>query len=676
MNSNLLRKALPWGAAALAMALVAGALLTVGLMARGCRSIPLLLGCAVVRLPSDSLSADFYDGQQLLAAGSNTITVPVLGGQSHHLIIRKIVDSNVDPTTDYIYDDTSLDVSVTPGQSQTFVVSPPKDYQRGQLRLTCDLQSEEVGDDVVCHPLIDNAVYPDLSGGDSTTVTLATGSHTVRVELIGALAKIWTPDAKDDTLNIQAGQVAPLKETFTRLTQLTIDIDRSGVVGDLFLDGKLIGSQVSSAQAYVMPNASYTVVGSNFVDPAANGLYRWNTIGVGVDVTGEVRKVVTLPMDRQDLTGVVTVGCNLAGYKTTDVVTCEIPVDGGEPISRLSPGQTADLHLRPGVHTLSISLTGPDAGKWSTPDSQHVTVKTGESTTVAFVGRVYTAAPPPPPTAPPVIGIPTVVPTGAPTGPQPTPTFTPKPPSIYTGTLSNFGANARAIFLRGQAMGRDPKKFAKIGDCETDSPYFLIPFDNGIYKLGNYTYLDPMVKYYAGSYSRSSVAGKGSFVVASVLDPQWADPSVCQGGETPLACEYRVWNPSVALIMLRTYPYPWQDAQRNKYISDMRTVIDYTISQGIVPVLSTIPLILPSPDELHDMNNIIRGLADEYNIPLWDFYATLSTLPDNGIDDTSHLTVPIDGGTTFLGDDMNYGMTHRNLESLEVLHDFYHNVAY
>jgi hypothetical protein len=253
--------------------------------------------------------------------------------------------------------------------------------------------------------------------------------------------------------------------------------------------------------------------------------------------------------------------------------------------------------------------------------------------------------------------------------------MTPKPPSIYTGTLSNFGSTARAIFQRGRALGRDPKKFSKVGDCETDSPYFLIPIDSGIYNLGPYRYLDPIIKNFTGSFAYHSMAGRGSFVASSVLDPQWSDPSVCQAGvESPLACEYRVHNPSVALIMLRTYPYPWEPADREKYISDMRAVIDYTISQGIVPVVSTIPMIEASPGELMDMNNIIRQLSAEYHIPLWDFYATLTTLPNYGVKD-SHLTVPPDGGTSFNNpESMSYGMTHRNLETLEVLHYLYTSV--
>jgi hypothetical protein len=277
----------------------------------------------------------------------------------------------------------------------------------------------------------------------------------------------------------------------------------------------------------------------------------------------------------------------------------------------------------------------------------------------------------PPPTSPPKNPIPTLTP---PPGSTVPPTFTPKPPSIYTGTLFNFGPTARAIYQRGVALGRNPKAFSKVGDCETDSPYFLIPFDAGIYNLGPYKYLDPMVKNFSGSFGYHSQAGRGSFVAASILDPQWSDPSVCQGGESPLACEYRTHNPAIALIMLRTYPYPWETPQREGYINDMRSVLDYTISQGIVPVVSTIPLIESSPGELQDMNNIIRQLSAEYNIPLWDFYATLTTLPNYGVKD-SHLTVPPDGGTSFNNpESMSYGMTHRNLETLEVLHYLSTNV--
>jgi hypothetical protein len=248
------------------------------------------------------------------------------------------------------------------------------------------------------------------------------------------------------------------------------------------------------------------------------------------------------------------------------------------------------------------------------------------------------------------------------------------PPNLFKATLSGFGANARAIFQKGRSLQRDSHRFSKVGDCETESPYFLIPFDDGLYDLGDYTYLRAMVPYFAGSFKYQGQAGRGSFVAASVLDSTWADPNICQPGETPLACEYRTRNPAFALIMLRTYPYPWEAAQRDKYISDMRSVISYTIQQGIVPVVSTIPLIENSPNELQDMNAIIRQLAGEYQIPLWDFYATTSTLPNSGVKD-SHLTVPPVGATFFNDPEaLQYGMPRRNLEALQVLYSLYVNV--
>src|SRR5574341_684745 len=87
----------------------------------------------------------------------------------------------------------------------------------------------------------------------------------------------------------------------------------------------------------------------------------------------------------------------------------------------------------------------------------------------------------------------------------PTVTNTPRPTPVvnaqgfydldrrYTGTFSYIGPNARAIFERGQALGRDPHRIMRIGDSESLHPAYLTPFDEGDYYLGNYDYLSEVI---------------------------------------------------------------------------------------------------------------------------------------------------------------------------------------
>ena len=63
------------------------------------------------------------------------------------------------------------------------------------------------------------------------------------------------------------------------------------------------------------------------------------------------------------------------------------------------------------------------------------------------------------------------------------------------------------------------------------------------------------------------------------------------------------------------------------------------------------------------------AMAQQYSIPLWDYWAALQPVPNQGIGpDGIHPSVPADNQTAnFTGDHLNYGYTVRNLTALQVL---------
>jgi hypothetical protein len=192
-----------------------------------------------------------------------------------------------------------------------------------------------------------------------------------------------------------------------------------------------------------------------------------------------------------------------------------------------------------------------------------------------------------------------------------------------------------AILRQGLAMGNNPRAFSKIGDCESQASWFLGDFDLGpkYYTLGSYeAVLAPVVEQYAGSYERTSLAARPGFTAASLLAPIWADKAQCQKNETPLACEYRVHRPLVAFILIGT-----NDASNPKtFEGHMRKVLDYSIAQGVLPVLGT------KADNVegdHRINATIARLAHEYELPLWNYWAAIQPLPGHGLqEDGVHLT--------------------------------------
>jgi hypothetical protein len=197
------------------------------------------------------------------------------------------------------------------------------------------------------------------------------------------------------------------------------------------------------------------------------------------------------------------------------------------------------------------------------------------------------------------------------------------------------------IYQRGLARGRDPDRFSKFGDCQSVPSLFLGIFDSGDYELGEeYDYLQPTIDHFSGLWNRVSFAVKGGLNVAAVQTLYYTDPKHCLTTESPMVCEIRVNNPSIVLISFETWwadkPVSILDDPTTSYEARLRAVIDYAISQDVVPILAT------KADNLegdYGINEAIARVAYEYQIPLWNFWAATNVLPSKGLADGFHLTV-------------------------------------
>ena len=224
---------------------------------------------------------------------------------------------------------------------------------------------------------------------------------------------------------------------------------------------------------------------------------------------------------------------------------------------------------------------------------------------------------------------------------------------------------AREIYKRGLEMGNNPQAFSKVGDCQTSTDFFLVDFDHpGQYRLGDeYAELQSTIDYYQGSFSRQSLAVKDGFNVAAVVSPLRADPKQCNAGETPLACEFRLNRPSVALISMETN---FNQRTADDYGRYMRQIVEYTISQGIVPILGT------KADNLEGNNAInaeIAVIANEYDIPMWNYWAASYPLPNHGFDTDLNDGFHLSFSRNFFDQHKNMlsAWPWRNLTALQVL---------
>ncbi len=245
--------------------------------------------------------------------------------------------------------------------------------------------------------------------------------------------------------------------------------------------------------------------------------------------------------------------------------------------------------------------------------------------------------------------------------------------------LPNVSARMKAVYQAGLAQGNNPNVFAKLGDCMTENPYFLGPISDGKYDLGAYVGLKPVIDQFAGhptrgngwqkdSFATIGLASAGGFNIAAPLDSTWSDPKWCQSGESPLACEYRVSRPSLAIIMFGTNDVNYTDAATYDFY--LRAIISETLSRNIVPILNTFPTRPEDPKKSLLLNQIAVRAARDFDIPLVNLNRALEALPDKGVnpDDTTHLSIPLDKRVDiFTPDHLTSGFTMRNLVTLQAL---------
>ena len=220
---------------------------------------------------------------------------------------------------------------------------------------------------------------------------------------------------------------------------------------------------------------------------------------------------------------------------------------------------------------------------------------------------------------------------------------------------------AHELYQRGQARGNNSRAFSKIGDGEISTEWFFAAFDLGqdYYDLGPYQNLSSLIEHFAGSFGRIALAAKRGFNTERILDPALSDSTFCESDESPLTCELRLHQPAFAILSLGTNQV-WQPEEFEK---GMRQILDILLSKNVVPILST------KGDNLEDdhrINQTIACLAQEYNVPLWNFWSAIQPLPDHGLQpDLEHLTYGI---TDF--DDahaIQSAWTIRNLTALQAL---------
>lgn len=227
--------------------------------------------------------------------------------------------------------------------------------------------------------------------------------------------------------------------------------------------------------------------------------------------------------------------------------------------------------------------------------------------------------------------------------------------------VPSVSQTAREIYQHGQSIGNNTHAFSKVGDGEISTAWFFSAFDLGPdhYELGPYQDLQPAIEHFAGSFERTGMAARRGFNTHKILGTTAALDVPCLAGESPLTCELRLHRPAFAILSLGTNQVWTPD----EFEAGMRQILDILIAQHVVPILST------KGDNLegdHRINLTIACLAQEYDLPLWNFWSAIQSLPNHGLQpDQEHLTYGI---TDFENANaLQTAWTVRNLTALQVL---------
>ncbi|HEX7619972.1 MAG TPA: hypothetical protein VF359_02095 [Anaerolineales bacterium] len=225
------------------------------------------------------------------------------------------------------------------------------------------------------------------------------------------------------------------------------------------------------------------------------------------------------------------------------------------------------------------------------------------------------------------------------------------------------------IYQAGLVLGNNPRAFSKIGDGEASTVWFLTPYDLGpaYYNLGVYTDLQPVIEYFAGSFGRTSLAAGRGFNTSIILDPAFANKLQCDAGESPLECELRSQHPSFAFLSLGTNQVWYPET----FATELRIIVERLLATGVVPILSTKADNLEGDNRI---NQIIANMANEYDLPLWNFWRAVQPLPDHGLQaDLEHLS----WASPYFDElaHMQMAWPWRNLTALQVIDVVYRNLT-
>lgn len=191
-----------------------------------------------------------------------------------------------------------------------------------------------------------------------------------------------------------------------------------------------------------------------------------------------------------------------------------------------------------------------------------------------------------------------------------------------------LGPRAKSLYQQAIKSRRDGRMFTIAGDSNSTWQRNIGRIAAGNFSFGKFSHLRNVVSRFDPSFARVSAAVGGGFRAADMFDPDKSQTKSkeCKPDEGMFACELRLSNAAIVFIQLGTGDkFVWRD-----YEANLRRMIEHALANNVLPVLVTKADDLESIQggaSFNFINDTIRKLAAEYQLPLEDFYAASRTLP-------------------------------------------------
>jgi len=187
----------------------------------------------------------------------------------------------------------------------------------------------------------------------------------------------------------------------------------------------------------------------------------------------------------------------------------------------------------------------------------------------------------------------------------------------------NIDPSLQKVYQKGLELGNDPHAFSIFGDCQERPKDFFGVFETDPTVVESLSpELQEAVDNFRGSFDRESPTAQDGTTPGALLWPQWHRGEYgCSFSETPVQCELRIHRPSFVIIQIGTH----FESRNTEYL---RKVILQLLDAGVVPILATKA---DNREKDERINRDMSALSAEYDLPLWNFWAALSDLPDRGL---------------------------------------------